>query len=494
VNRAVVYLSNIFIFPLLFPAQPVRAQPPDCKLVQTNPKALSTYDQYVCKLGNNIRDRKTKAPKAGIILEDDSLALTQILVAKSFQPAIVVQAEDERVDVQVGGGSSNAGSTSLVSKGSVPAILGFAVENGALTQSQSGTTITFRGDPVGILQTLSSKGFIQSYTEAATETQFLRRFSFALSFDANRGSKPGTFSGDLQQLSSYNIRVDLVNQRDPRNSAYILDWSRFVRGSQIKFTNDWNSLEDALVDFTNPLAPKFSDPALEQWFERAQLALAATSAENVDSVLNQQLNEVPFGEDKLQPKTLDTLKAFEKTVTALLQGREDILAKVAEGPILTFDYTNYRQVNAPNLSTFKLIGERYFYSNKIDVTGNTSLTILDKLPAGMNLKKVRSFDFAAQIDIPFSLQRIGFVWSVSGKYQRMLDNAMMPGSNTTAPNTKGDIAIGQFKLTIPVRGSGVKIPISLTIANRTDLIKESDVRGNVGITLDLDTLFAKFKP
>ncbi len=490
-KRAVVYLSNVFIFPLFFPAQPVRAQAPDCNLVQTNPKALSTYDQYVCKLANDIRDRKTKDPKAGIILADDSLALAQILMAKSFQPAILVQAEDERVDVQVGGGSSNAGSTSLVYKGSVPAILGFAVENGALTQSKSGTTITFRGNPVGILQTLSGKGFIKSYTEAAPETQFLRRFSFALSFDANRGSKPGTFSGDLQKLSSYNIRVDLVNKRDPRNNAYILDWSRFV---SVKFTNDWNSLDDALVDFTDPLAPKFSDPALEHWFEQTQLALAGTSAENAASGLNQRLNEVPFGEDKLQSTTIDSLKAFEKTVTALLQGREDILAKVAKGPILTFDYTNDRRVNSPNLSTFKLIGERYFYSNKIDVTGNTSLTILDKLPAGMNLKKVRSFDFAAQIDIPFSLQRIGFVWSVSGRYQRMLDNAMMPGSNTTAPNTKGDIAIGQFKLTIPIKGSGVKIPISLTIANRTDLIKESDVRGNVGITLDLDTLFAKFKP
>ncbi|HNH83997.1 MAG TPA: hypothetical protein PL157_16620, partial [Acidobacteriota bacterium] len=56
-----------------------------------------------------------------------------------------------------------------------------------------------------------------------------------------------------------------------------------------------------------------------------------------------------------------------------------------------------------------------------------------------------------------------------------------------------DTAIGQVKLTIPVKGSGVKIPISVTFANRTELIKEKEVRGNIGITFDLDSIFAKFK-
>ena len=51
-----------------------------------------------------------------------------------------------------------------------------------------------------------------------------------------------------------------------------------------------------------------------------------------------------------------------------------------------------------------------------------------------------------------------------------------------------------MKLTIPVKGSGVRMPLSVTFANRTDLIKEKEIRGNVGITYDLDMLFAKFKP
>jgi len=43
----------------------------------------------------------------------------------------------------------------------------------------------------------------------------------------------------------------------------------------------------------------------------------------------------------------------------------------------------------------------------------------------------------------------------------------------------------------PVKKSRVKIPISFTYASHTELIEEKDVRGNIGITLDFDTLFSK---
>jgi len=47
---------------------------------------------------------------------------------------------------------------------------------------------------------------------------------------------------------------------------------------------------------------------------------------------------------------------------------------------------------------------------------------------------------------------------------------------------------------IPLKDSGLKIPFSLTFANRTELVREKEVRANFGFTFDLDTIFAKFKP
>jgi hypothetical protein len=64
----------------------------------------------------------------------------------------------------------------------------------------------------------------------------------------------------------------------------------------------------------------------------------------------------------------------------------------------------------------------------------------------------------------------------------------------TIPNTKGDIAVGQVGLNIPIKSLGMKFPITLTFANRTELIKEKEIRGNFGFTFNWDTLFSKLKP
>ena len=55
---------------------------------------------------------------------------------------------------------------------------------------------------------------------------------------------------------------------------------------------------------------------------------------------------------------------------------------------------------------------------------------------------------------------------------------------------QGHIGFLQAKLTIPIKESGIKVPLSITASNRTELIKEKDVRGSVGITLDLDTFLS----
>ena len=48
----------------------------------------------------------------------------------------------------------------------------------------------------------------------------------------------------------------------------------------------------------------------------------------------------------------------------------------------------------------------------------------------------------------------------------------------------------QAKLTIPLEDSGVKVPLSITASNRTELIDEKDVRGSMGLNPDLDTFMS----
>ena len=60
----------------------------------------------------------------------------------------------------------------------------------------------------------------------------------------------------------------------------------------------------------------------------------------------------------------------------------------------------------------------------------------------------------------------------------------------TKINEPGHLAVFQTKLELPTANAAVRIPISFTYSNRTDLIKESDVRGQIGISLNLDSVFA----
>ncbi len=55
-------------------------------------------------------------------------------------------------------------------------------------------------------------------------------------------------------------------------------------------------------------------------------------------------------------------------------------------------------------------------------------------------------------------------------------------------NGKPTILKAQAKLTLPLWDTGIQFPISVTVANRTELIKEKEVRGQFGFTFDFSKL------
>jgi hypothetical protein len=62
-------------------------------------------------------------------------------------------------------------------------------------------------------------------------------------------------------------------------------------------------------------------------------------------------------------------------------------------------------------------------------------------------------------------------------------------------NLKGGLGLAQAKVTFPVKkGSGVRVPLSITYASRTELNREHDVSGQIGVTFNLDSVFAAMKP
>lgn len=385
--------------------------------------------------------------------------------------------EAARIDKQVGGGSGNAGSTSLVTKGGTPAIIGFAVENGGLTRTIDGTTITLRGNPIGMIEALQKKGFLSSYRDDSESAKLLRKFSFSASFDTSRGATPGTFLANRQQLSGYSLRYEFKNDRDPRNPKYQAQWESLVRDHAQQVANDLSWIQ-RLFD---------TEPAYIAWLAAAKNAIATASDGDLANVVTlrfEALQQIP-----IPPELAAKLQSFRTDFNAYRAERSKLLEIVANAPIITAEYVNTRRPGLVDTSSLKFIAETGLFKGKGDLTYNGSFTFFNASP-GPGMKRLRDFDNSLRLDIPLGdVRKVGnFVLTFAGQYKRLTEDEM-PGMNN-----KGDIASGQLLFTIPIKGTGFKIPVSLSFANRTELVKEKEVRGNFGFTFDLDSIFAKFKP
>jgi len=187
------------------------------------------------------------------------------------------------------------------------------------------------------------------------------------------------------------------------------------------------------------------------------------------------------------------MTTFGKDFDSLLRGRDDILNEVNAGWSSTIEYNNERRVGLPSLSNFKFIAEKGAYKGSLDLTANASVTFLNSTLAGSTTKRLRDVSLSGQLDVPLgNVVTTGkFLLSFAGQFQHLAADEKVSGVLVAS---KGNIGVGQVKLTIPVRGTAFKIPISFSFANRTELIKEKHVRGNFGLTFDLDSLLAKFNP
>ncbi|HKS28113.1 MAG TPA: hypothetical protein VJS44_09850 [Pyrinomonadaceae bacterium] len=485
---------------------PIRSCTEVASLAAANPKSVSFIEGFFCFTVKSIQDDKTGEPirpgaprrapnpQASFNLQRDFFNFLIFMLAREGRAQYVLEAENERMDKQVGSDASSSGSTSLVSKGSVPSILGFAVDSGALTQTFGGSTVTFRGNLAGIAKAVAGKGYITGYDEDSAGARLLRKVSFSLSYDPSRGEQPGTFLGTKQQISGYSVRLDLYNKRDPRDSRYRQDWNEFLAGVSQQLAGQTQHSLDVMTNLgqnRGSAAPKWQDPALQEWYVVTDTAVRDAAPGEVEAIFKERLNNLPLN---LSDATRAELRSFDARFRPWLEGREEILAKVAKAPIVTFEYLNDRPLNASSISRFRFIAETGL-SRGFDLTFNGSLALFDERPATAE-SRIRDFQFALQLDAQMGEMGMGLgkpVLSFAGRYERLSED-ITSSDGLAIPNTKGDIAVGQLKFTIPIKNSGIRIPISVSFANRTELLKEKEVRGNFGFTFDLDTLFARFNP
>jgi hypothetical protein len=470
---------------------------------------FSQYDEALCRLSKDVSEPDVRS----IDLENDEQSLLTILIAKLLKSktasgdsyaSFVTEAQEMRTDQQMGAGPTSNSATSIVSKGGIPYLLGFAVENGAAQESQNDTSITFRLNPGGLINLLGKKGFITGFQESGNDPLgFLSKTSVGLTFDTNRGTTPGVFTGTRQQLSQVSARFEFMNERDPRHKKYEAKWEKFVANEGVKLADQTWKTTVLLTNWTGTGDITFTEPALQAWLNQTNAKLAGVDAtltgparfNAIAEIVNEQANLVPVG--LVPEKVIETLTDFARESKLYAKAKNDLLDEIAKGKIFTLEYTNKREVNASDTSNFNFIAATGAAS-RISLTSNGSFTFFHKRPLAASPTssrpgRFRDFQFAGQVDVPFKVGDAQFDFWFSGRYERLLADATTI-AGATMPGTKGDIAVGQFGLNIPLPGLGMKFPVSFTFANRTELVKEKEVRGNFGFTFNWDTLFSKLKP
>lgn len=434
-----------------------------------------------------------------------------LLVPKLAQLRSALTAtERQRIDKQTGASPNAAGSTSLVERGTVPALLGLAVESGSVARTVNGTSLTFRARPAGLVRFLQLQDYFASAITSASPfwAQATDRISASVTFDASRGNEVETvFTGTRNQISGYGVRIDLWNTRDPRDRKYWRDWKALTVTVGSEAANQLTTFSSAVQ----------ADPAFKQWREETAAALIEASDEKLEEVLNKKLDAF------LATQLANPSSGLKEAATAAAESwnrfagaRVNLIERALRAPTLSIEYAVTRQAPAvtaeansgtgvtpgtsptgsatvlPDLGTLRLVNA-WSLGGNAEATINASLTNFDN-----TFKASRIRDYRVGVELAAPLMNISG-WgksslSFSGLYLHLRNQPLGEPVkvNGHVIDSTGNVWFGQAKFELPVGGSGLRIPIALTYASRHELLKNerNKLGANIGLTFDLDKLVA----
>jgi hypothetical protein len=364
---------------------------------------------------------------------------------------------------------------------------------------------------VGWLDLLQNQGFIAAYEDDSAVVRQLRRVSYSFTLNTETSAGIDTSSSGLggfspsalreqlkqtgEQLASYSVRVAIWDQRDPRRGANRAAVATMLDTKGRAFLN--------AIHFVDPVLN--TDDYSRKWIPETAAILkdATLTGKQVEKLLYERLELIRVfmssridNFDEQVTKALLALEGFN-------QARVKVFQAMQKQPLIAFEYVNARDELLPSLSTLRFIAEGQ-WGPRVDLTANVSWTlqkagtVTAPEPQAFD-GGLRDFQAAAQLEVPLksisstllSTSGIGTpVLGIAYLSQKLTETSAVSFAGASFTLEPGWIHAVQAKLTIPVKNTGMKVPLSLSVANRTDLIKEKSVRGHVGVTFDMDVLSA----
>jgi hypothetical protein len=492
--------------------------------------------QYQYAYGNDDKvqalAKKTPTDRSLMDIEDaltilDGQNASKLFFLSAGYSKFLQQVESVRMDKQTGASPSSQGTTSVVSKGVASQVLSLATEEGALTRTDSKTTSTFQANGLGTARMIvGAEQFpycaIYDYRCESVASRTLRGLSAGVSFytapsSNNASNSSGTstnnnnvLNASTQTVAGWNLRYDFHVRRNLKDMA---------SGYQTQFNQQYKSAGAdgaamllAIAKITDPLVlPPTGHPPVDfhqmylDWQDTYAKALKSADAKDFNGILMQALTKLVGIAKQADPNFQSDADNVISKMSTYFGNTDALLSDYVNAVTFSVEYDDTMPVDQPSQSTAKFILSAR--PKGFQLTANASVELYNRLLQS-NVSRVRDAQASVQLDRKFGTSNSAVSPTLSAGYyfQYMVANALLslpstdfapgttiplPGSASVLLNTTGSVHLGQAKVTLSIRNTGINFPIALTFSNRTDLIKATDVRGNFGITYDLDSLFAK---
>lgn len=399
-------------------------------------------------------------------------------------------------------GAPGSGGTALVSRVAVPAVIGAAVEYGSILQQTTGTTTTLRGNALGIARLLFGAEQFPYCPQIASSgcsarVRRLRSVSGAVAFESVRAPAgaaagpptPAALAGDEFRVASLGLRLDVTPSNQLDDPKYVRAWSEAI--AQLRTHPAAAALSEAVMAaFAGPAGGVH--PVYQPWMAQTTQLLQDAPGESFYDVLEARLALLANRMTESDADFAGRVAGLRRAYATYFDAR-DALIREAHVHKASLEYTSDRPAGQPATSNLRFIYSHQPTAAPAVVTLNTAATLYHDVPAGGAAGRLRDVQFSAQVD-----RRMGIVpqfgqavLTIGAYYQWMPDGAVIVApadALTLLPDTKGHIGVLQGKVSIPL-SDVVHVPVSITWATRRELIAEAVVRGQIGLTLDLDSLF-----
>jgi hypothetical protein len=466
---------------------------------------------------------------------------------KAKTQAAKAQATTGSTNNQVGANSSSSGSTSAVQKVGIPQLLGIAIENGAITNSVSGTTMTLSTTPYGFVYAFAKNEDTQSHYE---DSKILTQLGISAAFNVANSSDPlqsatrkavsdwqakftfrdtsarsndawrkyeeilSPWAGQamaIQSTTTLSAAADMLT--DPANSLYASAWNSTNStlkaavsarraatdtdgsaksasvGKEVLHFLEGSQYQQALLGAEQSFA---ANPSLFDLLQKLSIASAGyssqvdvfnTAVKNLTKGLN---GDLLFGENfPTSTTTTSTSSTTASTVPAYLVSELDV-SYVPASRIVP------KSGVGGALPTYSAVDPSKWLPT---ITANFIGSFYTDPKPRLNEQTFRGGKVAvmSQWDLaqgPFKKlmsanDKSKMTIALSSSYERLQENAGQKGK-------KADMVLGNFKLSVPLPG-GVSFPLAVSFANATSQVKGNYVVGNFGISFNLDALASLIK-